>query len=236
MLLPTKIDLNKAKAQETKRQIDEGLSLAKRVDAMRLLRVEQETKIKKWKDETVKIAQEEINKVSVELDEIKKELIEVIKVREELKKPLDLEWNKVKEEQKKFTDESNNLFLDKERFYKEVSEFEQVKNKISKTLESLEEKEKSIDKLKLDTEVLNKRGIIEYETARINTEKSKNILEDKIEKVNQSIIEYKGAMETIEIREKQVQEKEEDLLTREKVLEDKYKTLERTINRLNKQK
>lgn len=73
MILPRKIEINKAKADESRRQIDEGMALAHKVDLMREMKLEQEYNLMKWRDVTLKNLHEEINECILKRDSIQQE-------------------------------------------------------------------------------------------------------------------------------------------------------------------
>ncbi len=75
-------------ADETKRQIDEGIALAKKVDAVRELKTTQEANIKQWRDTTVKVIQEEINEWVQKKDMAIGEAKAAERKRDELRKSL----------------------------------------------------------------------------------------------------------------------------------------------------
>lgn len=93
-LLP-KSEIDKMKAVERKREIDEGLKLAKRVDNLREVAAAEEASLRKFRNETVKVIYDEITKEEQKLNALKGEIVRAQKEREELKKPLDAEWARV---------------------------------------------------------------------------------------------------------------------------------------------
>lgn len=71
MILPKTVDINKAKAEERKREIDDGLILARKVDELRQLRVDMESNFETWRVNQTKVIQDEIDALIVERDELK---------------------------------------------------------------------------------------------------------------------------------------------------------------------
>ncbi len=227
MILPTKIKLNQAKAAETKAQIDEGMALARKVDAMRELKLEQERNIKEWRDVTVKAVQDEINEIVSQRDTLKSEITVATERRNELRKPLDEEWEKVKAERIKLTSDQNKLFLDTERLTKESEDLEKEKLRINTAIKNAEENEKTTEEFNERAKSLKELVEKEYALARSDRDSQNKTLERKISEVNQSATEYEVALQTIEVREKQVEDKESELITREKDLARRINNLQR---------
>lgn len=94
-LLP-KSEIDRAKATEKKREIDEGLKIAQRIDNLRETQAETETALEKWRRETVALIHEEISKEAYKRDELKGLNARLERERDELQKPLDDEWVKVR--------------------------------------------------------------------------------------------------------------------------------------------
>jgi uncharacterized phage infection (PIP) family protein YhgE len=227
MILPNKIKLNQAKAQETKAQIDEGLAIARKIDAMRELKVTQETNIKQWRDVTVKAVQDEINEILSQRDTLRSEIAVATERRDELRKPLDFEWIKLNEEKSKFEKDRDTLNLNIISFDIEVKSFEKEKVKINKAILNAEQNEEDTKKLKEKAQELKEVAQLESNLAKQERENSNKIIERKIAEVNQSATEYEVGLQTIKLREQQVKEKEEELITRENDLARRINNLQR---------
>ncbi len=88
MILPKKTDINKAKAQERKAQIDEGLVLARRVDELRRMRLDMEKNFEIWRQGTSKAIQKELDVLTEERDDMARQVIEARKTRDIMLVPL----------------------------------------------------------------------------------------------------------------------------------------------------
>lgn len=93
-LLP-KSEVAISKAVERKREIDEGLKLAKQVDNLREVRATEEVVFAKFRQETLTNLNEEITQKTQERDGLVKEVSDLRIEREGLQKPLDEEWDRV---------------------------------------------------------------------------------------------------------------------------------------------
>lgn len=75
MILPKKVDIQKAATLERKNMIDEGVALAKRVDDLRQMRLQMEVNFETWRLETSKAIQIEIDVLIKERDELAEEVL-----------------------------------------------------------------------------------------------------------------------------------------------------------------
>lgn len=226
IILPKKIDLDKARAIERKMQIDEGLVLAKSVDELRRMRLDLERNFEEYRVTESKKIQSEIDKLIEEKEILTRENIQAKQLQDELKKPLDNEWIEVRKEKNKLITERNELFLDRERFKAEVGEHEKEYIKITQNIEKTKQNEKDSEKAKNNSIHLEFLAQKEYQQAKDEREKHLADYERKISKVNKRIEEYDVALKTIDIREKQVQEKESELIIREQDLARRIKYLQ----------
>lgn len=81
MRLLDKKEITADSALERKRQIDEGLRLAKRIDALRQTELEEQAKLGKFRTETLKILKEEVDMLQAKKKALLKEIetLELIK-------------------------------------------------------------------------------------------------------------------------------------------------------------
>lgn len=93
-LLP-KSEIDRAKSVDKKREIDEGLKLAKRVDNLREIAASEETSLTNFRNATVAKIQEEITFETGRRDRVKSEADEAEARRDKARKPLDSEWAQV---------------------------------------------------------------------------------------------------------------------------------------------
>ena len=218
MILPKKLDLDKARAQERKQEIDNGVALATSVDKLRQLKAREEQGLKEWRESSLKLVQGEIDEIITQKNSILGELKTLEETRKELLKPLDMEWteiNKVKEEIKELTQ----LFNIKELQRKEEEQkIEEEKKKISEIVSQITQNEKETEKSKESAKSLKELAQKEYEIAREEHNTQTDTVERKLSDLSQREKEYEVALKIIEIREKEVKEKESDIINREKHL------------------
>lgn len=92
MRLLSKSEIAQAKATEQRRDIEEGLKIAKRVDSLREIKVQEEAALEKFRSETLSHINDEIIKKNQELDALEHEVKDLQKRRKEALEPLDKAW------------------------------------------------------------------------------------------------------------------------------------------------
>lgn len=227
MILPKKIDIDKAKSQEKKMQVDEGLILARRVDELRSMRVQMEKNFEVWRVGTSKTIQDDIDGLLAYRDGIYVEIVKAKKDRDELMKPLDEEWARVNKEGEGLIKDKNELFLDTERLKIKEVVLEKEKTKISEAIKKAKQNEKDTEKAKQSATSLNELAQGKYEEASRERDEQSERYESKIKEVNQREKEYEIALQTITVKERGIEEKEAELLERENTLARRIKNLQR---------
>lgn len=100
-VLPQQKDILKAKADERKKEIDEGVALAARIDKLREMKVNEEQALFQWRETTIKTIQKEIDDYITVKENLRIQTEEAEVRRKALIEPLDKEWeeiNKIKAE------------------------------------------------------------------------------------------------------------------------------------------
>lgn len=96
MRLLQKEDIQKQKADERKREMDEGAKLAKRVDSLRELAATEQANLTKFRDASLEDIKSQVIEASQRLDKLMEENRIEHEKRKALRKPLDEEWKEVK--------------------------------------------------------------------------------------------------------------------------------------------
>lgn len=227
MILPKQIDINKAKAAERKLQIDEGVALAQRVDELRGMRLQMEKNFEVWRVETSRAIQEKIDRL-IEYKEFLEQDTKALGIkRQEMIKPLDEEWGKLNQAKEQFKKDKNELFLDQERLAMKSSNLEIAEEKLAKSIEAAKAIEKETETLNIEANELKEMAIQEHDIACSERAVYAKRIEERLGKLKADRERYKVALKTIEIREKQVDDKESDLLEREETLARRIKNLQR---------
>lgn len=100
-ILPQKKDIDRAKASERKLQMDEGLALAKGVDALRKSKLLEEKSVEEYRLKVRSLVQGEINQLVEEKEKLRLQNEDARNQRNELLKPLNTEWEKVNAEKER---------------------------------------------------------------------------------------------------------------------------------------
>lgn len=93
-LLP-KSEIDKAKAAQQQRDVDEGLKLARRIDNLREVLAQEDANLQKFRRETVAKIGAEIAKLEQKKSTLTGEISHLNRERRQLMKPLDEEWGKI---------------------------------------------------------------------------------------------------------------------------------------------
>lgn len=219
-------------AQQRKQEIDKGVAIAKRVDALREAQSKEESNLESFRKGTIK-------KVASEIDE---------KIRESARLDSEIRLKKAKsaailpsvEEQWEQIKEAKDL-LEEE---KTTSKRERVELQKAIVLNIQRERENEEEKQRIEVE--RKRSKEELEEASKVKEEAKINLSKALSEAKEIIDDSERRQKKVSNQEKNIEERENanniiaqtnkdwevDLSNRERALKDKYKTLERTIKRL----
>ncbi len=232
-VLPRKVDIDKARAQERKLEIDAGLSLAKRVDALRETKLQEEKNLREWRENSIKAVQYEIDQYCEERENLRKQNDAARQLRDKLLEPLDHEWTHLNKAKTEFSKEKETIYLSRESLKQEIKELADEWIKVSKALEKSNKNLHETEQAKLDIHSLKAMAEKEYELAKEERIEQTKIIERERENVRRLQLEYENGLSVIQSEEKIVKEKEEDLIIREKLLADRQAMLERNIARQN---
>ncbi len=234
MKLLNKSEQSKAKALEQNRDIQEGLKLAKRVDALREMSAQEDKALKDFRKNTLEEISRDILKKSAERDA----LVEEVKILEDRKleavKTLDLEWDKVKLAQESIT-------LKEEALSAQIEAITAQESEINQKLREITVKEAQIDTLKIITEQKLQEADMKLQESKDTSNTSQEILLLAQARAKELIINAEvkekyiiNREKIVFLKEEELRKKEIDLAIQESALKDKYATLERSINRLKK--
>lgn len=97
MKLLSKLEIQQKKTSDRKVEIDEGRKLAKSIDNLRELRSLEEQNLEAFRNKTVSAIRSEIKDLSSERDALRTEVSKLTSDRKEALKPVDEEWEAVRE-------------------------------------------------------------------------------------------------------------------------------------------
>lgn len=231
-LLP-KSAVDKAKALDRQREVEEGAKLAKKVDALRELHSEEERGLTDFRSRTIKEIMGEINTLTTEKEALINDISAIKAERKLLLEPLDVKWQEVNKAQVI----CNNWEQDLERREEKVGELDKKLLNLLKVLD--------VEKGQIADERIRSKELV-ASSGRMY-EEAKETLADARNKSQVILTEAEIKLSESNIRDEQVTAKERDILmlrehtkswekdltNRERALKDKYDTLLRTEKRLN---
>lgn len=229
--LLNKREIDKAKAKDQRLEIQEGLKLAKRVDALRETAVEEELSLKKFREATIKNIHEELSTEGQKLETLKVEVKALESRKEEALKPLTEAWDTLRREQEalsKAEEELANRFSEafevQESLKKEQKEIKTAKSLAESDRERALDASKQAERNRADTsraldfaERVQRKALLQEEQVKSWAERQEE--EIAVEKKN------------LQLRTTSLARKEKALEKREIRLKDRQEQLQRTIKR-----
>lgn len=219
---------------QRKTQIDEGVKLAQKIDELRRLLATEEERHRS----TLFQMKEERMRTITGLDEgisaKKKELVEIEKQREELIKPLDEKWEEVKLEEEKILtlkEEIRNLRLLASQNEKQT---EDALKKVERKLQILTDKENETNKSLKEARELKENSARVYSLSFFRAEEKGKELDERDRKATRLQEENEVTRKANENIKGILLRKEKQLEDKERAINDKYETLQRTNERLKK--
>lgn len=213
MKLLSKSEVNKAKSIDRQREVDEGLKLAKRVDALREVAAQEDASLQKFRRETLARISTEILFETTKRDTLKQEVSDLEERKRVALVPLTEAWEDVEEEREILTGLRDLLDArearlrlneaDAEERAKEVARAEQV---VSYTQADATDRLEKAAILKDDADNLKRIASEELQQARNTAQTLIISAEERVEQVSK--------------REKECLQRESDLDKREKELND----------------
>lgn len=219
-------------ASQKKKQIDEGTGLATKVDALRRTLSDEERRLETFRSETIKQVHVEINLEQSKLDSVKKDVLREERKRAELQKPLDVEWEKIRQELNIIQRERiEQLRIQETQDQRDLEQEKQQKEIDNEKLRVTEDRRLSSKNL-TESEELRKESQITLYDARTKAQETLSNVKAKERIVilrEENII---AREEKLEQEKSDIQKKEIDLANRERALTDKYLTFIRTQQRI----
>jgi len=234
MRLLDKKTIVQQKNLERKREIDEGVKLANKVDSLRETAAKEEKNLFQFRDANLAQVKKDIDRLLNQKEALNNELEALSKQREVLQEPLDREWVKVRDKQKELDD---------------ISEVLSNKEKL------LDSNQKEYDKRVADLDKTNRKLDIMQGTLEHDIEESKKLVTDAKLALSSARTEASKLTAKVEGREKLVVKRELDASARERdiinsaekiakdrreldlreiAINDRYATLLRTEARIKK--
>ena len=219
---------------QRKTDIDQGIALARRVDSLREQIVNEENRVRLFKESTIKIVQSEIDAKIKERDTLLADIKSSQKIHDHLQKLLDKEWGKVEVEKSQLE------FLQRRRDGLQM-EAENSITEVAIQLKEIEtEKQRQIEtrkQLEMQAEESN-NTLLEAQKRLSEAHEEERRVSAVIEHKKQQIAEteevLRSTVNNITTRERELEVEWEDIHREKAKLADQRATLERAIARVNK--
>lgn len=232
MKLLAKSDIQKAKADEFRREREEGLKLARRVDALRQAQATEETALTKWRTDTLSQIQKEIKSLTEKKDSLSKEIKILEGKRKEALRPLDKEQESLEKQRVSLESQAESL---KEREEKLLKEEKAVQK--SKDVAALELR-KAVDERRRASDFLSETEYHAHEMqlalAETETLKDKALFfkETTEKELSERELSIAAKERSLSLKEENLDKKATALNKRIKQIEDREATFERNLKRI----
>ncbi len=228
MRLLSKQEINARKATEKKQQIDEGVKLARKVDALRELRTQEDAVLQKFRAETVATINDEIKTLSERRISLSDEVVLLEWRRADALKPLEKETAELEVRRA-------GLQLLDDEVKNATKELHTYDKKLDVRAKRIETDREDVDQQLRDTEAARKDAADHLSESEKALEKAKSIETQAVERYDLLVAELSqretallGRERDILDKEKTNAERERALNDRERLINDRYATLLRT--------
>ena len=197
-LLP-KQKINAEVATQRKNQIDQGLALAKKVDALRETFQEEESRVEIFRSETMKKVQAEIDALIAEKNSLQSKLEVMREERMRLLAPVDLSeaWSEVKSGKAEIIEWRERLAQHSVELLAKESDIALLKEEIRKKQDNLDRKDALVERT---------LSGVEDKFAEVST-----LLDNTRKESERATLEHKLADNHLKVREHSVTQREETL-------------------------
>ena len=228
-----KREVDRAKTLDRKREIDEGAKLAQKVDDLRRLYSTEEKTLRDFRDKSLKVVLEDISRLSADKEALQSEVkaLEHRKVRALI--PVKIELEKLPQAKAQLAEVRSLLELEESIVVAEK------RNMSARKADIKAEKERAADE-----RAQSKQALREADDARTEAKKTlreaQQTSDSMLQRANQLAAEMMERETNLAYKEeglnaqfKQLEKEKLGIINRERVLQDRYNTLQRTLNRLN---
>lgn len=234
MKLLDKFEVQKSKALDKKREIDEGVKLAKKVDVLRETVSKEQANLIKFRDESIAKVREEIALSIAEKDKLQKEILELQSVKDKMMVPLEKGWDELRQQKKELALAQNSL--------KET--VESIKETEAHSIYRIQEIQVEADRV----ENLKRTALISLTNAENMKAEARDLVVNAQIYYDKVVDGATEALRELETRKRELDYRETDLNNREKSLvknkkelsdrliavKDREESLARNFKRLNK--
>lgn len=232
MKLLSKKEVDQSKASERARDVQEGLKLAKRVDALRETQAEEEASLARFREKTLAIIHEETTKAAEKRDILLKEVSGLEKRRKEALKPLDKEEERLEAFREELSDRERTLEVDERNSGLLKAETKQKLKAASDALKRAETKERQLADLVASKENDRKQQTVFLQEAQKVRDAALSLKKQVVDDLKTRDTELAVREKNLELRAETFTRHEKALEKREIRLKDREEKLARNIKRL----
>lgn len=234
MRLLSKNEVDVAKSSDKKREIDDAVRIASKIDSLRKTSAEEESRLSKFRAESLKKTQEEIDSLIKEKTNLEKDVESLKEERAKLLVPLDAEWEKVnarKSEIERIEQELGHRRIDVESKERDIK---RLQSELSLEEGRIHDRREEVNKMSDQAQLEKSEAEVILREAQARNELSIIQCEARLNEVTRRENDLSYRIIDLENREDFVKKREIEQNQRDRQINDKYQTLQRTINRVKK--
>jgi hypothetical protein len=235
MRLPEKKEVDRLKLLEQQEEAKIGLKLARQVDDVRIELIKEQNNLEKFRTETTKLVQKEIDSLFQTKESLKYENDVLERHNKNLKAPFDEEWESIRNirigELDARYDEVEHIKTSIERERAEIARI-RLQNEADRVAIELQLKQASEAREQAKNELKSADSILE--NARIQQAEVQSRIDAENNQLDKKAQELALTLRDIEVREAAMQKSARELARRERFINSKYKVLMQTQQALQK--
>jgi hypothetical protein len=235
MRLPEKKEVDRLKLLEQQEEAKIGLKLARQVDDVRIELIKEQNNLEKFRTETTKLVQKEIDSLFQTKESLKYENDVLERHNKNLKAPFDEEWESIRNirigELDARYDEVEHIKTSIERERAEIARI-RLQNEADRVAIELQLKQASEAREKAGSELKSADSILE--NARIQQAEVQSRIDAENNQLDKKTQELSLQLRDIQVREAALQKSARELARRERFINSKYKVLMQTQQALQK--
>ena len=235
MRLPEKKEVDRLKLLEQQEEAKIGLKLARQVDDVRIELIKEQNNLEKFRTETTKLVQKEIDSLFQTKESLKYENDVLERHNKNLKAPFDEEWESIRNirigELDARYDEVEHIKTSIERERAEIARI-RLQNEADRVAIELQLKQASEAREKAVSELKSADSILE--NARIQQAEVQSRIDAENNQLDKKTQELSLQLRDIQVREAALQKSARELARRERFINSKYKVLMQTQQALQK--
>lgn len=234
MKLLTKQEISDKKTQERKLEVDEGIKLARKVDKLREMAVSEESNLAKFREENMRLLKESIEALTGQRDFLQNNIMALQEEKRELLVPLDKEWRKVRaieDRLAKFGEELNEKHI---QLQNTEMEYDLKVEKLKEERSRLKDDREGVSELIKEAKSKLKEAKDILETSNSKKEEIERHIKIEYQELTKKEAEISTREKNNKLKESSLLKLADDLAKKDRQINDKYETLQRSITRLKK--